>query len=268
MAGLTTPQIDRAVDLVVPSNPSPIAGMAKETWAYLLKFTCFHEGVVNFLYSNKGKPGVTRSDVTIGIGISLPTKVSCGAYVGRFFVKGTNFSSVATLEQIEADWVTVDGMSRATNTLDDFGRAVQTEIRPEDAIRFTIAFYGKYVPGRLNSTDFADFADWPAQAQVALASYCYGLSPEGAPKMRAALRKRDFDTAGLQSWISTWEDRKLIDHRVLFWNAARITEQRAKNPGTNKDSLPDGFEFRVSMIPLTDWPAGTPQPRLPDAVGP
>jgi hypothetical protein len=42
-------------------------------------------------------------------------------------------------------------MSRATNTLDDFGRAVQTEIRPEDAIRFTIAFYGKFVPGRLNN---------------------------------------------------------------------------------------------------------------------
>lgn len=268
MAGLTTQEIDRAVDLVAPKSPPPISGIGDAAWAYLLKFTGWHEGVVNFLYNNKGKPGVANSDVTLGIGISLPNKVSCRAYVGRFYVKGTNYSRVATLEQIEADWDRVDGMSRATNSLDDFASAVNTEIRPEDAIRFTIDFYTRNVPGRLNQPDFKDFADWPAQARVALASYCYGISPANAPKMRAALSKRDFDTAGLQSWISGWEDRKVIDHRALFWNAARLSEQRASNPLIDKEQLPAGFNYPIGLIPCTNWPVGTPQPRVPDSAAP
>jgi hypothetical protein len=274
MAGLSNQQIEQGVTQLVAKGSSPIAGLGDAAWAYLLKFTAWHEGVVNRLYNNMGKPNVAHSDVTIGVGISLPSKESCNRYLNLFYVKDTNFTQPATLTQLQADWTVVDGMSRAFNSLDDFGRVVQTEITPQAALQGMVDFYAHNVPDRLNCPEFADFAQWPAQARVALTSYCYGLTPKtssgyaGAPAMRAALRDRDFDTAGRQSYISVWDPTKVRDHRVLFWNAARLLEQSAKSVIINTDWLPAHFDSSIELIPLEGWVGMSNPPRPPDSAPP
>jgi len=274
MAGLSNQQIEQGVNTLVARNQSPIAGLGDAAWTYLLKFTAWHEGVVNRLYNNMGKPNVPNSDVTIGVGISLPFKTSCRQYLSLFFVKDTNFTQPATLTQLEADWTLVDGMSRAFNSLDDFAQAVQTEITPQAALQGMVNFYAQNVPDRLNCPEFTNFAQWPAQARVALTSYCYGLTPKtsagyaGAPAMRAALRDRNFDTAGLQSYISVWDSKKVRDHRVLFWNAARLLEQSARNMVIDTEWLPTKFDSSLEIIPLPGWVALNPPPRPPDSAPP
>jgi hypothetical protein len=274
MAGLTNQQIEQGVNQLLAKNPSPIAGLGDAAWAYLLKFTGAHEGVVNRLYNNMGKPNVANSDVTIGVGISLPSKASCSQYLNLFYVKDTNFTQMATLPQLESDWTKVNEMSRASNSLDDFGRAVQTEIKPQDALQGMVNFYTHQVPERLNDPDFKDFAQWPAQARVALTSYCYGLTPRtsqgyvGAPAMRAALSSRDFDTAGRQSYIANWDPKKVRDHRILFWNAARLLEQMSRNMVIDTDRLPAQFDSSIEMILYQGFPAASSPPRVPDSAPP
>jgi hypothetical protein len=272
MAGLTNQQIEQGVNQLLARNPCPISGLGDAAWAYLLKFTASHEGVVNRLYNNMGKPNVSHSDVTIGVGISLPSKESCRRYLNLFYIKDTNFTQMATLTQLEADWTMVNGMSRASNSLDDFGRAVQTEITPQSALQGMVDFYKQYVPDRLNDPDLRDFAQWPAQARIALTSYCYGVTPRtsagyaGAPAMRAALSSRDFDTAGRQSYVSVWDPTKVRDHRILFWNAARLLEQSTANMVIDIDRLPAQFDSSIELIPYQGWPGANSPPRPPDSA--
>jgi hypothetical protein len=72
--------------------------------------------------------------------------------------------------------------------------------------------------------DFPDFDQIPAQAQVALMSYNYGLRLRGAPKMCDAVRGRDYTRAAAESRINGWDANKNEAHNVLFTNAQRIVD--------------------------------------------
>jgi hypothetical protein len=270
MPVLSYQQIDQGIDSIVATRKSPITGLGDEAWAYLLKFTAYFEGAVNFMYSNKDLPNVSGPDVTVGVGISIPNRGSVQGEFNRtmFYVKGTNYTQPATLPQVQADYDTVAGMSRLTNKLDDYYAAVKTEIRPADALGKLPDRIGNLVPSRLNHPDFKDFANWPAQARVALASYCYGISPQGAPSMRTALRTRDFDTAGRQSYIPGWSLNKVLAHRKLFWNAARLVDASVGNSVVDTDRLQDRFDSGIDILPAPAWPARNPPPRPPDTTPP
>ncbi len=270
MAILSTQEIDRGIDGIVAKGSSPIVGLGDAPWTYLLKFTAFFEGAVNFMYSNKDLPRVSGPDVTVGVGISLPNRDSVKAEFNRmrFYVKGTNYTQLATLDQAQADYDKVAGMSRLTNTLDDYYDAVQTELQPMDALKKLPGKMSDLVPGRLNFAEFKDYANWPAQARVALASYCYGISPQGAPLMRKALSTGNFDEAGWQSYIGGWSERKILAHRKLFWNAARLREAAVGNMVIDTDRLPARFDTGIDILPAPMWPARNPPPRPPDVSAP
>jgi hypothetical protein len=245
---LSDEQIAQGVDSIVATRTSPIKGLENEVWTYFLKFTAHFEGVPNHIYSNKDLPHVVGPDVTVGVGISLPTRDSCDAVYNEltFFVKGSGFSQRASLEDVKKDFDTAAGMSRASHSLDDFGRAMLTEIRPMEALQKLPDKVGQLVPGRINkfrTAEFKDFNLWPAQVRVAVASYCYGISPdwgERANKMRAALSVLDFDAAGRLSYVAGWSKLKILAHRKLFWNGGRIQDQaRLVNPP------PDPLQFNL-----------------------
>ncbi len=227
MAILTDQEIEDGINSVVATRKSPITGLGEEAWAYLLKFTAHFEGVPNFIYSNKDLPKVVGPDVTVGVGVSIPNKAAVKGVFNQiaFFVKGSKFTRPATLAQVEADYDKAAGMSRLSNSLNAYYQAMQTEVRPMDALKMLPDKMKAKVSDQLKLIEFQDFGSWPAQARVALSSYCYGISPAGAPKFRKALSVRDFDTAGRESYIDGWSKEKVLAHRKLFWNAARLLEQ-------------------------------------------
>src|SRR4030095_12016308 len=69
---------------------------------------------------------------------------------------------------------------------------------------------------------FPDFDQIPAQAQIALMSYNYGLRLRSAPLMCNAVRAGDFVEAAKQSSIAGWDAQKNMTHKRLFENAAKI----------------------------------------------
>jgi hypothetical protein len=77
-------------------------GMRQSAWDYLLKFTETHEGPIRHLYNAK----TDEADVTLGIGISLPSETSAMAsgIVALCFDPATGLP--ATAEQMKTDWLT------------------------------------------------------------------------------------------------------------------------------------------------------------------
>ena len=270
MAILSYQEIDKGIDAVVATQKSVVTGLGDDAWAYFLKFTAYFEGALNFMYSNKDLANVSGPDVTVGVGISIPNLEAVQGEFNRttFYVKGTKYQQRATLTQVQEDYKKVAGMSRPSNSLDAYYEAVATEIKPEDALKKLPGKVKELVPDRLKPTEFKDFAGWPAQARVALTSYCFGISAAGAPKMRAALAAKDFDTAGLQSYIAGWSARKVVAHRRLFWNAARLLEQAAANKLADVDRLPARFDEGIDLLPAVGFPARNPPPRVPDDSAP
>jgi hypothetical protein len=80
---------------------------------------------------------------------------------------------------------------------------------------------------------FPNFGAIPAQAQIALMSWNYGLRLSGAPLMCNAVIAGDFVEAEKQCVISGWDGQKNQAHKRLLANAATITSK-----GLDVNSLP------------------------------
>jgi hypothetical protein len=265
--------IESGVNSLVQTAPCPIKGMNADAWSYFLKFTAWHEGVVTCMYNNWPRSG-PNPDVTYGVGTSILNKSDCKFHVQWFFAKNTRYSQPATLPDVEKDWQTAADMPRDNPwTLNDYAAKTSLEVDPAKALEGLVANVKSLVLGRLAHADFADFAKWPAQAQIAVASYCYGISANGAPKMRAAIKALDFDTAGLQSFIPDVKDKskpgwsvdKILDHRRLFYNAARILEW---NPELDDKTWKDKLPSKVHGLDLEAAKPGTTPPPPPDLKAP
>jgi hypothetical protein len=270
MPVLTYKQIDDGIDVIVAKQTCPIAGLGDDAWTYLMKFTASFEAATNFLYSNKGVHGVKGPDVSVGIGVSIPNRASVAIEFNRttFYVKGTNYTQLATLEEVQQDYDTVADMDRNTHKLDDYYAADTTELQPSDVLKNLPKKMSDMLKTNLAFPEFKDFATWPAQARVALASFCYGISPAGYPKFRKALATPDFDTAGLESHVNGWSPNKILAHRKLFWNAARLVESAATSACVDLESLPARFDNGIAVLPLPVPPVKFPPPRAPDTKPP
>jgi hypothetical protein len=265
--------IETGVNALVTTAKNPIRNFSDDAWAYVLKFTAWHEGVVTCMYNNFPEKTQTNPDVTYGVGTSVRVKADCRFHLQWFFAKGTSFSQPASLAELEADWQKASDMPRGPNTLTDYDKATKLEVVPAKALEGMVLNFKSLVLGRLVHADFADFAKWPVQAQIGLVSYCYGIDPRIAPKMRAALKAKNFDTAGLQSFIGDskdptkpgWSNDKILDHRRLFYNAARIMEQ---NPDLDDPAWKNKMPAKIHGLDLEGSPAGVTPPSPPNLAAP
>jgi hypothetical protein len=216
--------------------------MRQSAWDYLLKFTEFHEGPIRHMYNAKG----AEVDVTIGIGISLPTEGSAASpdIVALCFDPATKLP--ATAAQMKADWNTASEMMIAGNAR--IFNASTGELKPfaeKCLMRMSLETVRSSVQKKLaanfklgkntHKDHYPDFETYPAEAQVAIASFNYGIPAMNTfPNLSSAISAGDWLWAAGQCKINGASPRKNKGHEVLFTNAARVVEQ-----GLDLDSIAD-----------------------------
>jgi len=209
------------------------AGMRQSAWEYLLKFTEAHEGPIRHLYNAK----TSEVDVTLGIGISLPSQTSAMAagIVALCFDPATELT--ATPEQLKTDRLKASTMmipgnqrsfNPATGELSPFAqnclmRMTLEKVRSSVQAKLVANFNG----GKSSHIDhYPGFETYPAEAQVAIVSFnCCIPAINTFPLLGMAISNGDWHTAARQCWISGASSRKNRAHQILFTNAARVVEQ-------------------------------------------
>ena len=231
------------------------AQMKQAAWDYLTKFTDHHEAIVLHMYNNRASLKA-RQDVTCGVGFLLTSADAAIAdYKSLFYDPVAN--RPATDAQIRADWQAAADLLRTgwpksnlESTPDGKGYADVCKLRMyRDKV---IARRNDLLASKLETAlrqvpELGQFSEYPAQAQVAIASFCYGFSPKGSPNFYMDLFHWDFDGAGKESALAGLSAQKLLDHRILFWNAARICEQKLDD-----DLLPLSAQ-KPEQLPWKPW---------------
>jgi hypothetical protein len=226
-------------------------GMRQSAWDYLLKFTETHEGPIRHLYNAK----TDEADVTLGIGISLPSETSAMAsgIVALCFDPATGVP--ATAEQMKTDWLTASTMlipgnqrsfNSATGELSPFAqrclmRMTLEKVRSSVQAKLVANFTG----GKAAHRDhYPDFETYPAEAQVAIVSFNYGIPAINTfPLLSIAISNGDWNSAARQCWINKASSRKNRAHQILFTNAARVVEQNL-----DFDSIADASKVDPPVI--------------------
>jgi hypothetical protein len=229
--------------------------MKQAAWDYLTKFTDHHEAIVLHMYNNRANEKA-RQDVTCGVGFLLVSaEAAIANYKSLFYDPETK--QPPTDDQIRADWQAAADLlrigwpnSNLESTPDGKGYADVCKLRMDrDKV---IAKRNDLLGSKLETTlrevpELFQFYDYPAQAQVAIASFCYGYSPKGMANFVMSLFHWDFDSAGKESFLAGMSGLKVLHHRILFWNAARICEQKLDN-----DLLPLSPQ-KPEQLPWKPW---------------
>jgi hypothetical protein len=226
--------------------------MSQQAWDYLLKFTQSHEWPVLHMYNNRSAEGQDQ-DVTCGIGFRLESPDHAAKEEIRRMFRNKKTGQPATETEMRQDWEIASKILRTGSNLestgDGKGYADQCQLVMEEALMWQ---YMQTVMKRRYETELPkdtvwNFASLPWQAQIFALSYNYGRYLTASPKMLAALVNFDFDTAATESWLKGLSPRKLVAHRTLLWNAARIVEQRR-----DYKELPLGYD-PPALLPWQPW---------------
>ena len=213
------------------------AGMTDATFQYVLKFTIEHEGDTPFMYNNWSAKNAKR-DVTIGVGRALPSlpmialgpgQFTCAAGEREAAAVRSMFRVKATGGQPSADQMIAE-YRRVYNTERIGGNlfsAYQTpsplEMDREAMLRDLQAKMLKFWDDRsVEQHPLPELSTIPAQAQVALMSWNYGLRLRGAPKMCDAVRAGNYVLAANETFVPGVDAQKNAAHKQLMLNAARI----------------------------------------------
>jgi hypothetical protein len=216
-------------------------GMLPQTFEYILAFTTSHEGDTPFMYNNWPLKNPTR-DVTVGIGLAINSEDQAASdEIRNMFRIKLNPDETASEDDMRTEFRRVFDLPRtATNLFSDY-RDKSPLVMDRDAMlrklqEKMLAFWQQ------KGQEFANLDRIPAQAQVALISYNYGLRLRGAPKMCKAVRDGDYLTAAAESNVPGWDAKKNEAHKVLFTNAATIVNE----------------ELDLSMLPPVEGPFKPP----------
>jgi hypothetical protein len=203
----------------------PPPQMSADAWDYLLRFTLEHEWMVLHMYNNKATEDA-KQDVTCGIGHLLSSPEAAVAAKGLFYDPATG--QTPSDQQMRDDWLAASRILRTRSNLEtDYANACKMRMSRDKAIDDMAGVLKSKLKSSLGACpELASFSEMPAQAQVGAASYNYGYLIQVTVHFRAALGDWDFDEAAKQSFLRGISSRKLLGHRTLFWNAARIVEQR------------------------------------------
>jgi hypothetical protein len=206
--------------------------MLPQTFEYVLQFTIAHEGDTPFMYNNWPIKNQVRRDVTVGVGHYVETEdIAASADVRNMFrIKGT--STIPSSDDMRREFRRVYDLPRtATNLWSDYRDRSPLEMDRAEMLRDLrekmLAYWDQ------KQQNFSNFGAIPAQAQVALMSWNYGLRLRTAPKMCNAVRAGDYMEAAKECVISTWDPQKNDAHKRLLTNAATIMSK-----GLDLNTLP------------------------------
>jgi hypothetical protein len=221
------------------------AGMLDDTFQYTLNFTIAHEGDTPFMYNNWSAKN-KNPDVTMGVGHALSSLPKIGLGPGQFTcaagereaasarsmfrIKGT--STQPSPDQMIEEFRRVYNTERVGGNLFSAYQApspleMDREAMLKDLREKMLAYWDQ------KQVQLPDFTGIPAQAQVVLMSWNYGLRLIAAPKMCAAVRAGDYTTAANETLVPTWDGQKNDAHKQLMLNAATIVAK-----GMSLNTLP------------------------------
>lgn len=148
----------------------------------------------------------------------------------------------ATRNEIAAEWLRIKNLppNAKGQTAAQLGHIYA---KPHTTLRLTRDGLEFTLMGKLNQMDqhlakrFPDYETWPADAQLGVLSLSWACGPAFRfPKCEAALRRRDFRTAAVESFMP--EERTISGlrprnraNKTLLLNAA-VVEQEGHEPNT------------------------------------
>jgi hypothetical protein len=198
---------------------------AKTVWQ---AFITNDEGNIPYMYLD------TKLLVTIGIGNLIDPISQALTLPFQFKVNnaiGAPAGRAATRQEIEKEWLSLKNHPNKSA----LARTGHTSCARITSLELTVGTRQRLFDRVTNehetqlTTYFADFAKWPADAQLGLMAMAWGLGkyfPAKWPKFTAACKKEDFATAAKESRISTWRTERNDQSVLLFSNAERVV----KNP--------------------------------------
>lgn len=194
-------------------------------------FSAQYEGSVDFFYQD------VLGLVSIGVGI-LADPIRLAMNLPMVHPDGTP----ATANDIAAEWSKVKALGSGTYQQGNpAAKHGHNYARPFTRLRMTEQGLRDSLLGKLHQNDlqlrkrFPAFEEWPADAQLALHSWAWGVGAAAPyPKMTAALLQKDFREASAQVTIKANVDGQMVElyglkprnaaNRALLLNAAYVQE--------------------------------------------
>lgn len=183
-----------------------------------LDFTTPLEGAVPHLYAD------VKNLVTIAIG-NLVDPISMARSLPLKWSDGTR----ASVPEIEAEWYRVKGDENCAKLGHRYAAKV-THLRLSREDVEQVVFTKLDAVDVQLSKRFPEWERWPADAQLATLSMAWACGAAFAfPKLEAALKRRDFDTAARECKMNEAGNPGLkprnAANRLLYTNAARVLSQ-------------------------------------------
>jgi hypothetical protein len=202
--------------VIPPTHEDCPSGMGPGVWADLLNFTKRYEGPTDFMYNDKSSPDQL---VTCGVGRMLRSADAAVA-VKEYFINPAG--QEPSEPEMRADYDAAHGLVRTEGNLWDFATITVLRIPWDNVTDMLRTFMASKVDAmRRGFKAFANFANFPADAQVACASISYGgWGYATFAPLRDAVAVGDWALAALVYKSPGWDATKDEAHRALFRKAA------------------------------------------------
>ena len=229
-------------------------GMRRSAWDYLLEFTEAHEALVLSMYN----ASASEQDVTVGIGTKLFSEEKCqtDGWILPLFHDKSDVNKPITVADVQSDFRRAAQIPRVgnvtkANLIPEY-EVLQLRTTPEKAReRMAVQLYDNVTtmlkPGS-HGWAFENFSGYPADAQVAIASFSYARPAWDFPLLLDAIKRADFDEACKQVWIQKASPAKNIAQERIFWNAARVMQQ-----GLDFDRVYSKPTHGPAILPWKAW---------------
>jgi len=202
------------------------------------RFTMALEGPIPGFYNNRTRKGLTKEDVTIGIGHSVRSEAEAIALREYFVDKINNQASDSQIR--EAFQIALD----FDNTGKPKPRRSLRHYLDQSPVMMTVESVKKLLKSDFNSkikNSSSGTTNWaliPCQGRIAIASYRFGLpAVSRSPSMNMALEYEDYIEAAKQVFVKDWTDKNK-PHRRLILNAGFIFDQWTHGNAGYLDAIP------------------------------
>jgi hypothetical protein len=156
-----------AAQIILPTMIGRPSGIGPELWARLLNFTKRYEGGTDFMYNDKGSPQL----VTCGVG-KMFSNPDDAVNHKRYFINPDGREP--SPDEMKDDYAAAHGLKRTEKNLYDFATVTLQRLPWDKVTELLGSFMGEKVKAMLGMPAFANFANFPQDAQLACASIAYG----------------------------------------------------------------------------------------------
>ncbi|MFB7510320.1 peptidoglycan-binding domain-containing protein [Streptomyces broussonetiae] len=223
------------------------------------------EGRVNFMYLDQ------KGWVSTGIGNKIDETAEADsapspAERDKSLAEAREFhwlldsdNSDATADQVAADWDNVKGhLDLAAQGHNAFKPLTQLHLDNDEIDRNVFVKLDQMESVLLSQSEFSDFANWPANAQLATLSMCWALGPtlKGFPMFRTAVANHDWNGAADQCHFTPDEGTIQIRNKLDRENfqLAQLVADQGQPVDQIAVQLSDVFDVQGALLTLGSKP--------------